>query len=127
GAGASAAATWNGKPYAAMGGGRLSPSPPAGSLYNVDHLPSLSSRSSSRSPPPPPPPAHQRLWDGVIAPVWRFRSSPRTPVLLAPISAVARLCGASAGAGAGVGGVAARGSNSAEASKNKKTDKQKKR
>ena len=26
------------------GGGRLSPSPPAGSLYNVDHLPSLSSR-----------------------------------------------------------------------------------
>lgn len=35
------------------------------------------------SPPPiPAPTPSQRLWNGTQAPLWRFRSSPRTPVLL---------------------------------------------
>ncbi|CAM9668977.1 unnamed protein product, partial [Ectocarpus sp. 8 AP-2014] len=47
----------------------------------------------SRSPSPqapttPPKPAHERLWSGVQGPLWRFRCSSRTPVLLAPPSAI---------------------------------------
>ncbi|CAM9508098.1 unnamed protein product, partial [Scytosiphon promiscuus] len=67
-------------------------SPAMASLLSAHHRPhggSFPPRSSSlQVPTTPPKPAHERLWNGVQGPLWRFRSSSRTPVLLAPPSAV---------------------------------------
>ncbi|CAN0167120.1 unnamed protein product, partial [Ectocarpus sp. 12 AP-2014] len=77
-------------PGLAAPGAVSSPSPALAPL-SAHHNPlgSFPSRSSSpQAPATPPKPAHERLWSGVQGPLWRFRCSPRTPVLLAPPSAI---------------------------------------